>query len=192
MIRTFVILLLGWCAGCVSRVDVGQRLFFNCEVDRSTLECVAGTEGAPAFDGNGRTCATCHRPQERFSVSPETIAALPPGDPLFVPIPGLEDPKRLRSDALIRVDAPGGIHEFRQTPKLVHLRKLCDRRGRCQALGLRGDRVRDLCAFSNQAIENHLTKRVGGVDHVDFRTMTARECKAMVAYLVSRRVSSRR
>src|SRR5260370_959657 len=36
------------------------------------------------FDGNGRTCATCHRAEENFSISPAFIATLPPDDPLFV------------------------------------------------------------------------------------------------------------
>ncbi len=36
------------------------------------------------FLGNGRTCATCHVPAERFSLTPTRIAALPTDDPLFV------------------------------------------------------------------------------------------------------------
>ena len=167
-----VILLL--LAGCVSRVDRGQALFFN-----------------ETFAGNGRTCVTCHRPAENFSISPETIAGLPDTDPLFVDVPGLEDPVKLRADGLILIsdEDEDQITEFRQTPKLTQLRKLCDRKGNCVTLGLRGDREKNLCDFSNEAIANHLTKHVPGIPGTDFRFMSKKECADMTAYLVSRRVA---
>jgi hypothetical protein len=36
------------------------------------------------FNGNGRTCGTCHRENENFTISPEFIATLPANDALFV------------------------------------------------------------------------------------------------------------
>jgi hypothetical protein len=36
------------------------------------------------FNGNGRTCGTCHRENENLTVSPEFIATLPANDALFV------------------------------------------------------------------------------------------------------------
>ena len=36
------------------------------------------------FEGNGRTCGTCHVETNNFTVDPELIATLPPTDPLFV------------------------------------------------------------------------------------------------------------
>ena len=36
------------------------------------------------FDGNGRTCATCHRAEENFSIGLAFIATLPDDDALFV------------------------------------------------------------------------------------------------------------
>ncbi len=36
------------------------------------------------FEGNGRTCATCHREADNMTLSPKLIASLPPNDPLFV------------------------------------------------------------------------------------------------------------
>jgi hypothetical protein len=36
------------------------------------------------FNGNGRTCGTCHREDENLAISPEFIATLPPNDALFV------------------------------------------------------------------------------------------------------------
>ena len=166
------VLLSSGCAG--GNVDRGQALFLT-----------------ETFQGNGRTCGTCHRPDENFSISPETIRALPPGDPMFVPVEGLEDPVKLRADGLVKVvDADeDGINEFRQTPKLTHLRGLCNKTGDCGPLGLRGDRERNLCRFSNEAIANHMTRRVGGVAGADFRLLKTRECEDLVAYLISRRVA---
>src|ERR1044072_5553889 len=47
------------------------------------------TEGRNAFfndtfNGNGRTCGSCHREQNNLTIYPEFIATLPPSDPLFV------------------------------------------------------------------------------------------------------------
>jgi hypothetical protein len=36
------------------------------------------------FDGNGRTCSTCHRFENNFTIDPEFIATLPEDDPLFM------------------------------------------------------------------------------------------------------------
>jgi cytochrome c peroxidase len=36
------------------------------------------------FNGNGRTCGTCHREENNLTIDPEFIATLPPTDPLFV------------------------------------------------------------------------------------------------------------
>lgn len=36
------------------------------------------------FNGNGRTCGSCHREDNNFTIDPEFIATLPPNDPLFV------------------------------------------------------------------------------------------------------------
>jgi mono/diheme cytochrome c family protein len=47
----------------------------------------AGTHPHETFDGNGRTCATCHAGAESFGASPQGIAALfasDPQDPLFI------------------------------------------------------------------------------------------------------------
>jgi hypothetical protein len=45
----------------------GRNIFFN------------GT-----FNGNGRSCGTCHREDNNLTIDPEFIATLPPADPLFV------------------------------------------------------------------------------------------------------------
>jgi hypothetical protein len=189
-------LLLLALTGCVSRqVLQGQRLFAGCPggVDNdATLESGAfvckGTPDPAPFGGNGRSCGTCHTPGDNFGISPARIAALVPSHPLF--FPGLdEDLPLLRSRGLVHVVAPGGIDAFRPTPKLVHLAALCDPFGSCDALGLLGDRTRDLCAFSRQAVENHLARTIARHPGVDFLVPTEKECDALSAYMLSDLVS---
>lgn len=48
-------------------VAAGERLFFE-----------------ETFDGNGRTCGTCHRQENNFTIDPDFIATLPDDDPLFI------------------------------------------------------------------------------------------------------------
>ena len=64
------------------------------------------------FEGNGRTCGTCHVETNNFTVDPTLIATLPPSDPLFVAetTPGLatlENSDLLRRFGLILVNADG-------------------------------------------------------------------------------------
>lgn len=48
-------------------VTQGRTIFFN-----------------EVFDGNGRTCGTCHREDNNLTIDPTFISTLPPNDPLFV------------------------------------------------------------------------------------------------------------
>ncbi|MDH3612093.1 MAG: hypothetical protein OEU90_10210 [Gammaproteobacteria bacterium] len=169
----------------------GQRLFAGCVKkvdDKATLKtgqfvCKGDRDPAP-FGGNGRACGDCHVPGDNFGISTKRIASLRRNNPFF--FPGLdEDQKLLRTHGLVHVIVPGSIDEFRQTPKLVHLQSLCDKRGNCDALGLNADRVTNLCAFSIQAISNHMAKTVKRVPGKDFRVPTEKECKWLVAYMVS-------
>jgi mono/diheme cytochrome c family protein len=64
------------------------------------------------FDGNGRTCATCHVESNNFTVDPPLIATLPSSDPLFVAetnpaLATLESSDLLRRFGLITVNADG-------------------------------------------------------------------------------------
>ncbi|HYP29982.1 MAG TPA: hypothetical protein VE262_24960 [Blastocatellia bacterium] len=76
------------------------------------------TEGRNAFfngtfNGNGRTCGSCHREQNNFTIDPEFIATLPPTDPLFVAefTPALsqnfENPVLMRKFGLILENVDG-------------------------------------------------------------------------------------
>ena len=186
-----VILAVPAVGSAESQARKGQRLFAGCIKkvdDRATLKtgqfvCKGDRDPAP-FGGNGRACGDCHVPGDNFGISQERIARLPADNPFF--FPGLdEDQRLLRTHGLVRVIVPGEIDEFRQTPKLVHLQETCNKKGDCDALGLRGDRVRDLCDFSVEAIKNHMAKTTNRVAGEDFRVPTRKECKWLVAYMLS-------
>ncbi len=64
------------------------------------------------FDGNGRTCGTCHRAEDNLTISPEFILSLPDEDPLFVAeqnpaLATLERPDLLRNFAMILENVDG-------------------------------------------------------------------------------------
>ncbi len=80
-----------------AQVALGRQLFHN-----------------ETFGGNGRTCGTCHRQDNNFTIDPNYIAKLPNNDPLFVAetnpaLAGLENGDLLRKFGLIltNVDGPG-------------------------------------------------------------------------------------
>ncbi len=169
----------------------GQRLFAGCVKkvdDKETLKtgqfvCKGKRDPAP-FGGNGRACGDCHMPGDNFGLSVDRIASLKSDHPLF--FRGLdEDPQLLRKQGLVHVIVPGQIDEFRQSPKLVHLQELCDNDGDCDSLGLLGDRVTNLCAFTIQAVSNHMSKSTRRIAGRDFRVPTEKECKWLVAYMLS-------
>ncbi len=54
------------------------------------------------FDGNGRTCGSCHPPENNFTIDPEFIATLPDKDPLFVAEFVKELKKNFEKPALMR------------------------------------------------------------------------------------------
>ena len=77
-------------------VESGEQLFLN-----------------ETFNGNGRTCGTCHRPTDNFGLTPAFIAALPDDDPLFIAetnpdlAANFENPKLMRPFALILENQDG-------------------------------------------------------------------------------------
>ena len=74
----------------------GKQLFFN-----------------ETFNGNGRTCGTCHPEENNFTIDPAFIATLPNDNPLFVAEfnPALkenfENPKLMRQFGLIKENLDG-------------------------------------------------------------------------------------
>ena len=101
-------------------VEKGRQIFFN-----------------ETFDGNGRTCASCHRAEVSFGIDANFIATLPPDDPLFVAEfnPALkenfENPRLMREFALF-VENLDGFDDLannfvmRGVPHLLALRTRMD------------------------------------------------------------------
>jgi cytochrome c peroxidase len=82
----------------------------------SLTECVgADIFMKENFNGNGRTCGTCHRVERNFAIDPAFIARLPNSDPLFIAentsdafaLNDLEKPAQMRARALILENVDG-------------------------------------------------------------------------------------
>ncbi len=99
-------------------INEGRDLFFN-----------------ETFDGNGRTCGTCHAEDNNFTIDPRSIARLPADDPLFIAERGgdnplaqfFEEPELMRKLGLIKENTNGFsdlAHNFtmRSVPHLLAMR----------------------------------------------------------------------
>ena len=65
------------------------------------------------FDGNGRTCATCHIPEKNYNIGPGDIAAMRPSERELVlasNVPGLENPTLVLERALFNVEGGDALH----------------------------------------------------------------------------------
>ncbi len=162
-------------------IDRGEDIFFN-----------------ETFDGNGRTCGTCHRAEESFGLSATFIATLPDDDPLFVAefVPALadnfENPRLMRELALI-VENQDGFDDLsrnfnmRGIPHTLALSTSID-----SALGPRtgwdgagSPNDGTLRSFAIGAVIQHFPKRTDRVAGVDFRLPTAEELDALEAFQLS-------
>jgi hypothetical protein len=161
----------------------GAQLFFN-----------------ETFGGNGRTCGTCHRPDDSLTIDPAFIAKLPQSDPLFVAennpaLAKLEDSQLLRSRGLILenldgFDDPTNKFVMRGVP---HTLSLGLTNGITNAfsgppdhrLGWSGDGGpgrSTLHEFTFGAIMQHFTKTLARRPGVDFRVPTEEELDALEAF----------
>lgn len=99
-------------------INAGRELFFN-----------------ETFDGNGRTCGTCHPETNNLTLDPRFIASLPDDDPLFIAERGgsnplahdFEKPELMREVGLILentngFDDLGNNFTLRSVPHLLALR----------------------------------------------------------------------
>jgi cytochrome c peroxidase len=158
------------------------------------------------FEGNGRTCGTCHAESNNFTIDPEFIATLPASDPLFVAeanpaLAALENPNLMRTFGLIGVNADGfekGL-VFRATQNVQALANSSLRpdpsfggdftgNGRNpdppERLGWSNDGA-PLRDFALVAIAQHATKTLSRIRGLDFRVPTDEEQDALVAYQFS-------
>ena len=157
------------------------------------------------FNGNGRTCATCHPATNNFTLDPAFIAKLPKSDPLFVAetnpdLAELEDSRALRQRALVTENADGfdrpGV--LRGVPHTLGLpvsiapdddedsdQVFPDGTKPVHALGWTADGSPEdgsLRQFAVGAVVQHFTKTLNRVEGVDFRVPTDAELDALEAF----------
>jgi len=163
------------------RIAKGRDLFFN-----------------ETFNGNGRTCGTCHREERNFTIDAAFIATLPKNDALFVAefIPDLkqnfENPRLMREFGLILENQDG----FDDLPNKFNMRGvphvLAQRTSIASPQGPRtgwsGDGAPgdgSLRSFAIGAVIQHFTKTLNRVAGVDFRLPTDAELDALEAFQLS-------
>lgn len=142
------------------------------------------------FDGNGRTCATCHVAAESFGVSPPGIAmlfAIDPLDPLFIAenepaLATLENPCLMRQGNeralfLENIDGFASPPVFRASPHLLNIAQTAP-------YGQSGG-VANLRDFSDAAIEQHFTQTMARSLRSDFRLPRLPELYALEAFMNS-------
>jgi hypothetical protein len=164
-----------------SLVAKGREIFFN-----------------ETFEGNGRTCSTCHRLNDNFTITPAFIAKLPADDPLFVAernrnlARNFENPALMREFGLILENLDGfddleNNFVMRGVPHLLALRtSVTSPQG--PRTGWSGDGARgdgSLRSFATGAVIQHFTKTLNRVPGLDFRLPTEHELDALEAFLLS-------
>ena len=146
------------------------------------------------FNGNGRTCATCHPVENNFTLDPGFIATLKRNDPLFVAeqnpaLADLENPRLLREFGLIleNVDGFQNSGVLRAVPHVLSLSTSVDSVSGPQN-GWSGDGApddRSLRSFATGAVRQHFTKTLDRRPGVDFRLPTGAELDALLAFQLS-------
>lgn len=121
--HTVVSGFLGLSLSCYSNFGLAQTADERLEACNNDPRVITGQVSAEicagadiffraTFDGNGRTCGTCHRAEDNFTISPEFIATLSDDDALFVAehdddLSTLESPEILREFAMIVENVDG-------------------------------------------------------------------------------------
>ena len=162
-------------------IERGERIFLN-----------------ETFDGNGRTCASCHRPTDNFGLTPAFVATLPDDDPLFVAetnpdlAANFENPRLMREFALILENQDGfgdlqNNFNMRGIPHTLALNTSIDSREGART-GWSGDGAPgdgSLRSFATGAVIQHFTKSTRRIAGVDFRLPTDEELDALEAFQLS-------
>jgi hypothetical protein len=166
------------------------------------------------FQGNGRTCGTCHPAENNLTLDPAFIATLPKKDPLFVAEfnNGLnsdknggrrfEIPSLMRQFGLILENVDGfddltskfamrGVpHTFAQGLSIAPAPPVFDTTSplKLQRTGWSGDGAPGtgtLREFAIGAVTQHITRTLNRIPGVDFRLPTDAELDAMEAFILS-------
>ncbi len=175
-------------------IRAGEKLFFE------------GT-----FRGNGRTCGTCHRAENNFTIDPKFIATLPKHDRLFVAEPqfadqfpelqeNFENPRLMREFGLIVENVDGlddlenkftmrGVpHTLAQPTSLTPAPIDGTDPNVVQRTGWSGDGAPgdgSLRSFAIGAVRQHFTKSTQRREGIDFRFPNDKELDAMEAFQLS-------
>lgn len=150
------------------------------------------------FQGNGRTCGTCHPAENSFTIDPAFIATLPPNDPLFVAefnpdlARNFENPVLMRQFGLIleNLDGFGDLENrfvMRGVPHVLAQRTSVDSPGGPRT-GWSGDGAPgdgSLRSFATGAVIQHFTRTLNRVAGQDFRLPTEEELDAIEAFMLS-------
>jgi cytochrome c peroxidase len=162
------------------------------------------------FNGNGRTCGTCHVEANNFTLDPGLIATLPPDNPLFVAetnpaLASLENPDLMRRFGLILVNADGFFPDARGPQFVLRATQNIQALANSSApppdgsidftvvgpnpnpterlgWGNDGAALRD---FALVAIAQHAPQTLHRVPGADFRLPTDEELDALAAYQLS-------
>ena len=150
------------------------------------------------FNGNGRTCGSCHREERNFTIDPAFIATLPKNDALFVAEfnPDLkenfENPRLMREFGLIIENLDGfddlaNRFTMRGVPHVLALRtSIASPQG--PRTGWSGDGAPadgSLRSFAVGAVIQHFPKTLNRIAGVDFRLPTDAELDALEAFQLS-------
>jgi hypothetical protein len=147
------------------------------------------------FNGNGRSCATCHRVDHNMTIDPKFIAQLPASDNLFIAeqnpdLQGLEIPATMRQFGLILENVDGFAPDprthfvLRSVPHTLSLSTSVTRSLRdpvtppVERTGWSGDGAPGnggLRDFQTGAIMQHYTRNLERVADRDFRLATDEE-----------------
>ena len=173
-------------------VAKGEDIFFN-----------------ETFGGNGRTCVTCHRPEDNWRITPAFIATLPDDDPLFVhefrPELGenFEKADLLREWGLILMN-PDGFSDLKNDFVMRTVNSLRSVRTSIEGMphegmenqldfmepltGWAGDGAPgdgSLRSFAIGAIIQHMPRTLAREPGVDFRLPTDEELDALEAFMLT-------
>jgi cytochrome c peroxidase len=164
----------GVAAQTAEQIELGRQLFME-----------------ETFEGNGRTCATCHPPSNNFTVDPAWIRTLKGNDPIFLTGPSMPELKSIEVRNLLRnhalflenVDGPDQPGVLRSAPHTLALRlsrtpDATVAAEKADATGWSGDGSPDdgsFKSFAKGAVIQHFTKSPNRVAGVDFRLPTEEE-----------------
>lgn len=151
-------------------IERGRKLFFE-----------------ETFDGNGRTCGTCHPATNNFTIDRAFVRRLPSSDPLFIvrstrELSELEIKQFLKDGTILEnVDGLSNPGVMRGVPHTLAMRNSSGRQG-WSGDGSPGGTLR---SFATGAVIQHFPKTLARVPGQDFRLPTEDELDAMEAFQLS-------